>query len=134
MKYMVYIAGASAEAERCRYWMDRARNAGVDLSLDWLLMIEEKGANEDLDEPDRKPAASECLDAIDFATIVWVLAPERETQSIGPWVEMGYALATHKRVIVSGDTKRSIFCALADEFPNDAAAFSGLCALVGVEG
>jgi hypothetical protein len=115
----VYIAGASAEPERVRAAMGCARAAGLDVTFDWLAMIEAAGAaNEGLDDEQRKLASRLGLCAVEAADIVWLLAPE--APSCGVWVELGYALGHGISVIVSGRARvRCIFAALATEFDDD---------------
>jgi nucleoside 2-deoxyribosyltransferase len=115
----VYVAGASKEPERVRRAMSAVLAAGCELALDWLAVIEAVGlSNEGLTDAQRIAASGVDLDAVEDADLVWVLAPE--SQSAGCWVELGYALAGGKMVIVSGPARtRCIFASLAVEFETD---------------
>jgi nucleoside 2-deoxyribosyltransferase len=115
----VYVAGASKEPGRVRAAMDAVLAAGAEVTLDWLDAIEKAGAsNEGLDDETRTLAAEADLEGVADADVVWVLAPE--AQSAGCWVELGYALALRKLVLVSGPARvRCIFGALAHEYDED---------------
>lgn len=122
MTHPIYIAGSSAEPARVRWAMD-AINAtpGLRVAHDWLASIERGApANAELSLAERRTYAADDLRAVHAAAVVWFLAPEKPTR--GAWLEVGYALALGKVVIVSGDTAQSIFCALAVECSCDADA------------
>lgn len=110
----IYIAGASKEPERVRAAMAAARFGGFDITLDWLAAIQNAGAaNEGLDDAERRRYAFEDCAAVRAADVVWLLAPENA--STGAWVELGFAIALGKRIVVSGPARtRCIFAALAD--------------------
>ncbi len=136
---IVYVAGASAEPERVRHWMDRIRAAGHELAFDWLTVIALGGghANVGLSDEQRRSASWTDLDAIDAADIVWLLAPD--VPSCGAWAELGYAVSVRERdrrhcygrplhIVVSGRAReRCIFASLADfETDSDGVAFEWL--------
>lgn len=131
----IYVAGASKEPTRVRDAMGCAREAGFDLTLDWLAAIEKAGAaNEGLSDGDRRHYAADDLAAVADADFVWLLAPDNA--STGAWVELGYAIALRDaigssprpRIVVSGRARvRCIFAAFADyESDNDANALAWL--------
>jgi hypothetical protein len=106
----VYIAASSREADRVRRAQAMVQERGWTLTLDWLSEIEAnlvRGVRDmelSLDEQRRHAQAD--LDAIRRADAVWLLAPAEPTK--GAWVELGYALARSRPVVVSGPTS-SIF-------------------------
>ena len=110
----VYVAGSSSERSRVHAAMDSVRDAGLELTLDWLAAIDRVGAASPTDPAVRADAARADLDAIDRADVVWLLAPHPGSTSTGAWTELGYALAKGKRVVVSGDATRSIFVSGAE--------------------
>jgi len=138
----IYIAGASKEPARCREAMTMAKKLGLEITLDWLAVIEAEGAaNEGLDDEKRQRFSRADLDAVRRADWVWVLAPALTSSSAGCWVELGYALAvfdknlhvmfsTHPvagpRIIVSGPGRvKCIFTSLAEkEFETDLEALA----------
>jgi len=144
MTLFIYIAGASKEPERVRAAMTAATKLDLEITLDWLQVIETAGgaANEGLDDEERRRYSRADLDAVHRADWVWLLAPEPASPSAGCWVELGYALALfdtrgrlalgmhHPRIIVSGRGRaKSIFCSLAErEFDTDAEALAFLAA------
>lgn len=129
--FKVYIAGSSAasERERIRAWHERLRSLGITVTSTWLEAVDAAGeANPRawLKER-RKEYAIADLAAAMGADLVWFLVPPIETATRGAWgelcaayVERQYAQNT---LVASGDTKQSIFCALAAEFTNDLDAF-----------
>ena len=124
-----YIAGASAEADRVRHWMDQVEcQPDMQLTLDWLAAIEAHGglANQGLSDDDREAVSAANWRAIQEADVVWLLAPQ--LPSAGAWVELGLAIASGRvRVLVSGPARlRSIFCALAEEHDSDHEAWGAL--------
>ncbi len=134
----VYIAGASAEPQRVRRWMDRVVDDGHELAWDWLKTVERAGsANEGLGEELRHSASKDDLEAIERADVLWLLAPE--APSCGAWAEVGYAIRVRDRdrreqydrplrILVSGKARgRCIFTSFADkDFDSDSIAFEWL--------
>lgn len=122
----LYLAGASAEADRVQRAMDLVRShPGLRLTQDWLEAIrKDGGGNESLHPQLRRLRASEDLDGVRQARIMWLLAPDN--QSTGAWVELGYALALGVMVVVSGPAaKRCVFASLTHvEFSTDAEAWA----------
>jgi hypothetical protein len=119
----VYVAASSKQLDRARMWMAALRAMGHTISHDWTASIEERG---EANPPDA--TRDECWDwaiddfaGIDTADVVWVLMPT--TEGFGAAVELGYALALRKPVIVSGVWNRSIFTAMAVCYDRDDQAF-----------
>lgn len=114
----LYVAGASAEPERVAWAMDAARALGCEV-FDWRAGFRPTA---EMTREERAAAGFADFREIEFADLVWVLAPAGRSDSL---VEMGYALAMRDivrgtydeaPVIVSGPlAQRGIFAALADE-------------------
>lgn len=123
----VYVAGASKEAQRCRYMMDAVVRVGAVLTLDWLAAIEKEGAaNEGLTHEKRQHYAKEDMQAVLDAHVLFLLAPM--LPSTGAWTELGIALAANKlrkhkiTIITAGPQsarEKSIFCAQGFEYEYD---------------
>jgi len=123
----VYVAGASSEMELCAQWIRKVRECGHEIILDWVEVIRKAGSANPRDASieQLQEWAKPDFDASRNCEIFWLLIPE--TNSIGCWVELGIALDSVSRstlypgvvigphIIISGDWKRTIFSALADE-------------------
>lgn len=128
----LYIACSSAPAQRQRY-LDAAQaatDAGFEVISSWLADVEREGAG----NPDTLSVRIECaqkdIREILEAQALWLLAPPSPLVSHGAFFELGIAIresATRRYPIVaSGETKRSIFCSLVEEFDTDEAACNWL--------
>ena len=112
MSLSVYVAGASSELDKAEHYVNRLRSRGVSISYDWpAAMRAEPKSDAELSDLERHRYGSDDLLGVRLAQVVWLLAPV--VGSRGCWVELGYALALNRHVIVSGDDGRSIFTALA---------------------
>jgi len=127
----VYVAGASAEAERVRLVMNMVQqHPYLKLAHDWLSIMQEVGktkADHQLSLPERQEYAMADLEAVNEADVFWYLAPH--TPSAGAAFEFGAAWGIasqwsmsgvyvgHTRVIVASGVRAdaSIFVSLADE-------------------
>lgn len=117
----IYLAGASSELAVCKAWMARLRDRGHAISHDWTTVIDAVGDANPRDatrEAMRLWATDDCLGVI-TSEIFWLLVP-RARGSVGSWVELGVATGVRAAgrgaplVVVSGDTKSSIFLSMAD--------------------
>lgn len=123
----VYVAASSEDIDRAGLWMDRLAHAGLEVTSNWIDVIANVGqANpREATNPARRRWANEDLHGVAAADIVWCLVPERATGR-GAYFELGYALGIGKHLVLSGDTRQSIFCALGKEFNNDEEAFRNI--------
>ncbi len=111
---LVYVAAASDELLRARWAMDQVRREGWEVALDWVSVIEASGgAANPTDVPRTRRAgwAQDALDAIRWASAVWLLSPHQGAAR-GAFVELGSALTLGRPTVVSGPML-SIFPALA---------------------
>lgn len=131
----VYVAGASAERADVAKYMQRLRDTGIEVALDWAAEIDANGglSNEGLTEKQRLGAAVADRDAVLCADVLWLMVPR--TASVGAWVELGVAIGANVTrdnlseifdnsgadimTVVSGAYDKSIFTALADRVYND---------------
>ena len=124
----IYVAASSGEIDRAKCWMQRLRDAGFTVTSNWPEVIASAGnvANpRDASDTDRLCWSLEDLRQVKAADVVWMLAPAPSGGSgRGAYVELGYAQALGKPLVLSGDTKQSIFCALGVEFAEDIDAFA----------
>lgn len=113
----IYLAGGSAEMDLCASYMTRLRDAGHDITYDWAGNVRKVGAANPrgASECDRQAWSLDDLDGVRAAETFWLLVPEK--LSIGCWVEFGVAFrhSATRRLIVSGDWRKTIFTSLADE-------------------
>jgi hypothetical protein len=121
----VYVAGSSAELDRCERVIAALRAGGCTITFDWCAQMREFAArglcDASLDDHEARRCAETDLTAVELADAVLLLAPETATR--GAWVEFGYAIASfsygHDRglrsLYVSGSAARqSIFTRCAD--------------------
>lgn len=127
----VYLAGSSAPSERPRVekWIAKLTEAGITVTSTWLDSVKREGSGNprDATADQRRHWAMTCLDEVRRSTLVWFLVPPPEASTRGAWFEIGFLTGEvgPDAFIASGDTKQSIFCALAydDECETDEAAF-----------
>lgn len=127
----VYVAASAApdSAWRVNAAIAALRDAGVAVTCTWpeVVAATPGGSNpRDASDADRRAWSAQDLAEIDAADAVWFLAPTPPATTRGAWFEAGYAFAKGKRLVFSGDTRQSVFCALGSEMPSDAAAFASL--------
>lgn len=99
----VYIGGGSDEREQVQSLMAALVARGVEITHDWTRCV---GYNRESVPAERREWARQDLDGVRAADIVWIVAPAQKSE--GSAVEMGYAMALRKRVIVSGPHARRI--------------------------
>lgn len=124
MSIKVYIAGSSDDLPRVKAAMAAATAAGLTVVSTWVGHVEKAGDGNPrwATNEQRWRWASTDLDGVGDSDVIWLLfAPK-----FGAGAEWGYARAMGKIQITSGDTKRSIFCALGHEFETDEAALAFL--------
>jgi hypothetical protein len=89
----IYVAGASSERARVRVFMERSIALGCTITHDWTPVVERFGSCGEALSHDQLRAEAMCdLRGIRDAEAVVVLAPCHEAQTIGAWIELGYAL------------------------------------------
>lgn len=129
----VYIAGASAEIERAERAIAYARSVGLAVSYDWTVDVRKAMAagvrDSELEDVQARYFALNDLEGVAFGRAFVFLAPPREINSTGCWIELGYALnpsPTPRFIVVSRERapRRSIFESLATvpQCPADDAA------------
>lgn len=114
----LYIAGASAEIDMVAAYMKMARERGWAITFDWTRDVFEAraaGVADSALSDDRRAALAVLdLEGVRLADAVWLLVPP-PGRSAGAWLELGYAISMQKRIVVSGDYRRSIFTSLASK-------------------
>lgn len=138
--YRVYIAAASvsSEIDRVERWAAKLKEIGIEVVSTWPQNIRDVGvANpRDATREQRKEWAETCADQVARANALWLMSPPGETperygiHTRGAWVELGIAYATGADIVCSGDTKQTIFTALAaNEDYDDHVAFAAITQL-----
>lgn len=126
----VYVAASAAEIDRAEAVTARLRGMGIEVTSTWPVMIRERQGGvtnpRGASRVDRRAWSDTDLSELDEADVLLFLAPEPSGPTRGAWVELGYARATRKPIISSGDTLQSIFCAMGLEFATDDEALSYL--------
>ena len=101
-----YLAGSFAARDHLIEYRDRLIAADIPITATWL--------TEDPDTADLRTWALVDLMDIDSADGL-ILCTEWPSTSRGMWVELGYAMGRHKRVIGVGP-KSNLFCEMAHEW------------------
>jgi hypothetical protein len=115
----IYLAGASAEVARCKALGEWCRRFGHEITFAWWdVVLAAKTHDRDLTEDARVEYAGKDLVGVIDADALWLVVPEE--RGVGAWIEFGFALGSirkfpSKRLIVSGDWKKSIFTSLAHD-------------------
>lgn len=121
MTLSVYVAASSDEIDRAVRWIAMLRGDGIHVTSSWPAVITAAGgvANpRDAAQPDRYRWAAHDLTEVRAADVYWMLAPAIGAGR-GAYAELGFAVASGLVPVASGDTKQSIFTALAHEFVDD---------------
>ncbi len=125
-KTAIYIAGSSKEWQRAEQWMIQCRAMGFIVTSTWIDEIRKvaaertagdfaKAANPVVaTQADRLQWSNGNIAAIDRASHLWLLVPERATPSQGAFFEFGYALASGRTTCASGGDQSAIFTACAN--------------------
>jgi hypothetical protein len=118
----LYVAGASKEIDIVEMHIKSLRASNIEITHDWCeVMRKTKGM-----ELSKGNLRYYDLEGVDKADLVWVMVPK--VDSIGCYVEMGYALALRKPLIVSGDIlPNNIFALLGKHFETHQNALEHIC-------
>ena len=126
----VHLAGSSAPAERERVqrWSAALTATGITVQATWPVTVAAVGAGEPphTSAADRRRRAVQYLTELRQADVLWLLCPPIDTPTRGAWIELGVAYECAKLILASGDTRQSVFTALAEEFTTDEDAFHAL--------
>lgn len=97
----VYVAGSSKELERCSNWIEQLQQEGIEVTYNWVPAVTRELSGEEVYRDFQlRSFARNDLRGVDEANLVWLLAPTT-SHTRGAWVEMGYALALGRRIVVS---------------------------------
>lgn len=120
----VYVAGSSLELDRVDRAVAALENAGIIVTSTWPISVRDAGTGNPIGATREQRVNWTITDLaqVRAAELFWFLVPPRDVATRGAWMEAGYALAKGRVCIFSGDTKQSIFSAVAYEYADDAAA------------
>lgn len=123
----IYVAGPSSERAAISSYMKDIRAAGHIVTHDWCAAIERADgvANSySFSVEDARKNVEEDFQGVSDADLVWLLCFPGVSSS-GAWAELGFAYASHKYTVASGEWRRSIFSKAVDaHFPQHAEAFT----------
>jgi len=121
MTFSVYLAASSAEIARAQSIVDRLTSVGITITSTWLANIAAVGSANprDASREQRLAWTDICLAEVRAADLLWFLVPSVSNPTRGGWGELLYAHALGKELVCSGDTRQSIFPAIAGEFDDD---------------
>ena len=112
----IYLAGGVLEREEISKYMRKLEAIGYEITCDWTKsegLVPGNTSDADLSDEDQKKFAIADLKGIDDAYFVWHIVASYKG-SRGAYVEIGYALAKKKILIVSGpDARKTIFHSFA---------------------
>lgn len=116
----LYVAGASADLERCKTLAQAARAAGYEITLEWWVDVEHARAagyaDRDLNHETRREQATKDLCAVQLADVLWLVCPPAGVHTTGAWCELATAIVAGVFVVVSGDHRQCLFTAKAQRF------------------
>lgn len=132
----VYLAGASApeQAGRVLAWAERLTEAGAQVASTWTAHVAMAGEGNprDATRKQRLTWSMGDLSELRTSTVMWLLVPPVEVPTRGAWFEVGYAYSAGIPVVLSGDTRQSVFCVLGDEYQDDEDAFGMVLVRLGL--
>ena len=122
----VYVAGSSRDLARIKANMARLRQAGIEITHDWVSLVENVGAANphDASKAQRDAWALADLQGALDADLVWLCVGAEASWGAG--FEIGFCLAYKRNVIASGPTKNSIFFVYTYEYKTDDEAFEAI--------
>lgn len=109
----IYVAGASSEIVRAERQGRLLRDNGFEVVSTWTQVIRDVGhANPtDATPEEYKLWAGRDLAEVQAADVFWLLLPEANT--VGAWIELGFAHAINKLIVMSGQHRPIFTPALA---------------------
>jgi hypothetical protein len=128
----VYVAGSSTPDE-----MDRVEGIastliayGIEVVSSWPASVRAQGEGNppNASRVDRLAWSSRCIAEVIDADVVLFLVP-RAYPTSGAWFELAIGWSHGKRLVCSGVTTKSIFCATAEEFVSDLDAIAHVVAM-----
>ncbi len=123
----IYVAGASSEIERAEAMIARLKTAGIIVTCTWTENIRKVGHGNPATatHEQRLKWSEQDLREVDQAQLLWFLLPREPNVTFGAWVELGFATARAKRIVLSGQSN-NIFVGLGNVFVNDEEAFNAI--------
>ena len=115
----VYVAASQHDWLRARRVMRDLEAAGLTVSHDWTIQVEEH-LGQDPDEDTKRWCAEMDYQGVRDADALLVLTPLWKQWGAGLWTELGIALAMGKLIVVTGPRRDSnIFTQLAVRVSSD---------------
>jgi hypothetical protein len=143
----VYVGAASSELERAKRVMKLLRDKGIRVTSTWVETITNVGDANPMSAPliDQQKWSQQDLNEVMDAQVLLLLLPPKGIETIGAYVEYGFALALQMlseqmiatgapvppRVIVTAGRKRSIFFSMAEHSDTDEEAVEKLAEAMG---
>lgn len=128
--FAVYVAASSSPSEAARVAAAIAslRAHGFHVTCTWVTVVAKVGdANpRAASQADRRGWSVQCLAEIDESDALWFMYPRPPATTVGGVWETSHAHDVGKHVVISGETTRSVFCALGTEFETDEGALAFL--------
>lgn len=127
-KRRAYVGGASSEIERVERFIARLRAAGYIITFDWPAQIRASGkpANIGLTREERFAAWSACMEGVESADEVVIIAPRNGRTTKGAWGEMGIAIARGTVPIYVGHEDDTVMASMCEVVDSDDEAFAAL--------
>ena len=125
----IYIAGASSEYARVREIMGAARAQYHEITFDWTRSVERlvlaNMSEASLFDDEASASVATDLDGVRACDTFVLVVPRSTVITWGAPIEMGYAYALHKRILILGRLT-GIFRTLGERVANESALLLAL--------
>lgn len=105
----------------------RLRSEGIEVTCTWTVNIRKVGHGNPADatHEQRFKWSKQDLREVQEAHLLWFLLPRAPNTTFGAWVELGFAFARGKQLVLSGHSN-NIFVGLGRVFSDDEEAFNAI--------
>lgn len=131
----IYIAGASAEIERCERMRDACKGMGYHVPRDWCAMVRSVGqANGPLPVYVQRAAKRLAYEGATTCDVFAFLLPTPPLNTSGAWCEVAWfdhaSTVTNRESLIVGDPNRSVMLVDHPCVASDEEALHYLCGLL----
>lgn len=130
----LYLAASALEIERAKRWRAASREAGIGVVASWIENVERVGESNprNATKQQRLTWSTQNIREMQDASVIWFLVPAVTAPTRGGWYEAGFGYCAAQRLVFSGDTLQSIYCATGLEFDTDEDAFTAILGMLDV--
>jgi len=123
----LYLAGASSELDRAKMWAQKLRDIDIMLTSTWVDVIGRVGTANPANATIEQLTAWTLRDLAEVAeaNILWLLLPALGVNTVGAYIELGYAVGQRNYIVMSGPHRPIFTPALANQhFEADTDAYN----------